>query len=80
MSAGSLGDGWARHAVATLSLSHPSSQFPDLPNSAVMPQPSESDFQEGVNSGPSQPNQSSHGGGLQQFITGRAEELLISAF
>lgn len=42
--------------------------------------PSESDFQEEDEVwGPSQPNQSSHGGGLEQFITGRAEELLISA-
>lgn len=38
-------------------------------------QPFESDFQEGMNSEPGQPNQSSHGGGLEQFITGRAEEL-----
>lgn len=75
-----MGGGQPRHSMATLSLLHPTSEFSRRSRkSAGDARPSESDFQEGMNSGPSQPNQSSHGGGLEQFITGRAEELLISA-
>lgn len=53
----------------------PNSEFQASAVSQWHPAFFESDFQEGMNSEPGQPNQSSHGGGLEQFITGRAEEL-----